>query len=235
VVNHHHHLLPHVRKYANKWDTLVNIDEHSDLADRDFESSGRGRRPELECGTWVNHVNGEGKRYVWSYPHPKCYDGGEGTCHVFRNPFGKESKEVAGWSETVALLKYRHHPRYKVAAIGIALSEPDYTDPNIVDAFYTWIGETKPLGWKLHKSVKPKIRNIRWDVFNGSSRSMEAIAQFAVGELSFRALEDWFQPYMKIQAAEVRKMRDKGVSSMRRQAKRYFTLSEGQTPKQAGY
>jgi len=63
---------------------LVNQDWHSDLGGYDLNGlkSHYWRKPELNCGTWCDHVWWRDMGlYVWGYPTAECAKpGGEGRC-----------------------------------------------------------------------------------------------------------------------------------------------------------
>jgi hypothetical protein len=135
VVGQHHRLVPHIRQFD--FDALANLDYHSDLADRDSGSRGQfSRQVRLACGTWVNHVNGKNRRYIWSYPRQACIQG-SGTCHCDHNPFNHPHPEkVCGWSQVEHRMLW--YPRLKdVVAIGIAISR-GWADQRLIRHFNKW-------------------------------------------------------------------------------------------------
>ena len=123
VVSQHHHLVSHIRQFDRSFDTLINLDYHSDLADREEGIRQFSRQVPLACGTWVNHIQGKGRHYIWSYPQCQCYYHGSGICHESHNPFTAENpEEVCGWSKVSHRLLW--YPRLcDVVAIGIAVSK----------------------------------------------------------------------------------------------------------------
>lgn len=125
LVKHHHQLLPFINR--NPAEVLVNIDYHSDLSEDDF-----GNPPELNCGTWVNHVRWrEDSSFIWVCPSKKrCYRDGEGRCDSSRDsstdPFKNDNN---GWGSTKVKVGLHHVNLNKVIAIGYTLS-PDYINWN---------------------------------------------------------------------------------------------------------
>lgn len=135
VVSQHHHLVPHIKQFD--FDTLINLDYHSDVADRDSGRKKFSLQIPLECGTWVNHIDGRGKRYIWSYPEPECYYRGRGTCHDTHNPFdAKNPEEVCRWTEVCHRLLW--YPRHcDLVAAGIALSK-GWAEDRLIERFLEW-------------------------------------------------------------------------------------------------
>jgi len=158
LVISHEELLPHVNQ--NHFDTLVNVDFHSDLADLD-----NGCKPKLNDGTWGNHVQGSHKKkFVWSCPDKnRCYEHGFGTCHGLCNPFAlayrKYSLDYCGWAKVS--LREKWLPVANVVAVGIALS-PDYTPSKILLQFCDWFKRTNPVittKVKVQKAIDRWIKN----------------------------------------------------------------------------
>ena len=137
VVSQHHHLLPHISLFDGCFDTLVNLDYHSDIADREEGTRKFSRQVSLECGTWVNHIRGSDRHYIWSYPQVQCFHHGSGTCHSSYNPFTVENpEEVCGWTKISHRLLW--YPRLcDVVAIGIAVSK-GWAEPRLVREFIEW-------------------------------------------------------------------------------------------------
>jgi len=80
----HHDVLPHVSRYWNVCNVLVNHDWHNDLGGYDLSGAKTRywRKPELNCGTWCDHVWWDDMDlYVWGYPTAECSKpGGDGRC-----------------------------------------------------------------------------------------------------------------------------------------------------------
>lgn len=135
VASQHHHLVPHIRQFD--FDTLINLDYHSDVADREEGMRGKfSRQVGLQCGTWVNHIPGKDKHYIWSYPFASCFNGA-GTCHDFYNPFiDDNSEKICGWTKVSHRLLW--YPRYcDVVAAGIAISK-GWSDDRLIREFLKW-------------------------------------------------------------------------------------------------
>jgi hypothetical protein len=139
IVRQHHYLLKHIRKFENQFDTLVNIDYHSDITDRCEGKTQFSRQCYLNCGTWVNHIKGNNKRYIWSYPQKVCVlpKWHTGYCHCYTNPFTcGNTYEVCRWSFVEK--RYRWFPKMEdVIAIGISIS-PGWSDLQLIRDFKKW-------------------------------------------------------------------------------------------------
>lgn len=136
IVMEHHDLLPHINRQS--FETLVNVDFHSDLANCD-RVGGRRRNPQLNDGTWGNHVHRKGQReFIWSCPdYDRCVTRLAGACWQGDNtPFVKNCKEVCGWKRTKIRRKWIPKLR-DVVAVGIAVSR-DYTTGAVIHAFVDW-------------------------------------------------------------------------------------------------
>jgi hypothetical protein len=136
IVDEHHHLLQHIKQF--EFDTIVNVDFHSDIVDNDKDEKGRFNiSTELQCGTWANHIDGKNKHFIWSMPNIACYTKKTGTCHLDYNPFNfKNPERVCGWTRVSR--RVRWHPRYKeLVAIGIATSF-GWTDDYLIRDFRRW-------------------------------------------------------------------------------------------------
>lgn len=129
IVSSHERLLPDIN--SEKVSHVINMDYHSDLAEdvlvMDAHNSVRDRRlPNLDCGTWGNHIIWrEDAKFTWIYPTKECVRKGfpGGYCHWYTNPFRK--KFATTWKtvrKTTDLLKINWD---NVVRIGIAIS-PDY-------------------------------------------------------------------------------------------------------------
>jgi hypothetical protein len=139
VVEHHHELVPHVKEHD--FDTLVNMDYHSDIVTR---KTGTGDAAKLNCANWANYVDGADRHFIWTYPVHECYKPlhgrGNGTTHgsTGRSPFKvRKPAESVGWAKVEA----RHAwmpPLDQVVAVGIALS-PFFTRRRTADLFLDWL------------------------------------------------------------------------------------------------
>jgi hypothetical protein len=135
VVPHHQQLLPHINKY--QCPVLFNVDYHSDIGDNPKPY----KAPELNCGTWANHVKIQSMElFVWMFASMKCvqnYDGKKGLCNEDgsqfcnenpdKNPFfAKNPKPLCFWDSAVLRDGQRDflQPREidRVRAVGIAIS-----------------------------------------------------------------------------------------------------------------
>lgn len=113
VALHHHHFLPYINAIGG-FDTLVNLDYHSDIAE-DCASFGSPTE-----GTWVNYVNFRSNgTYIWRYPHAKCLDPYVGYCHDHINPF---EEDCSGWARTRSILGSSGIPWGSIKAVGVSLS-----------------------------------------------------------------------------------------------------------------
>lgn len=133
----HHEILRSVNRA--KFDTLFNVDYHSDLC----EDSVHGQSPlELNEGTWGNFVKGKkDKTFIWIHPQTTCYINpgssyedhrGDGRCDLAKNPF-TNPQAVCGWKDAkhrTAKLPTQEEMN-TVQYIGLCVS-PDWTDVEIV-------------------------------------------------------------------------------------------------------
>jgi hypothetical protein len=117
IVDSHEELLPFINK--GKYDTIFNIDYHSDIANNDKD----GNLCELNCGTWANHVRHR-NRFVWIHPadlklsNALCHEPQTNKYSPFIHP------DIAKYKE-VNRLAVRQIPSWvfnDVASIGIAMS-----------------------------------------------------------------------------------------------------------------
>jgi len=115
----HHHLL---KSMGGDFDTLINVDFHSDLCDT---PEGGWRGYQLCDGTWGNFVPWRRQgTFIWRYPNQDCLNVGVGYCHDNINPF---EKRVSGWREARKQRGVTDIPWKDVKAVGVCLSP-------------TWIG-----------------------------------------------------------------------------------------------
>jgi len=129
VYKDHHDILPMVNRYD--WETLINVDHHSDLADLLEEpTTGKLDPLDLNCGTWVNYVKNIGSRlYSWHYPFDKCL-GWSGRCdnqtqdRTFLTPKGAKYRN---WKNIEVRKGLRGIPWDDIVAVAIVVS-PNYSD-----------------------------------------------------------------------------------------------------------
>jgi hypothetical protein len=150
LTKYHHRILPFVNRH--KANVLINVDYHADLC----EDDPRNRLPELNCGTWVNHVkwrhNGT---FVWVCPSKNdCYHCCEGRCDSSRDnktdPFKNDNN---GWAVTKVRTGLKYVNLQRVKAIGFTLS-PDYLFWNVkvgerttkrIERYYNRLSELLPI------------------------------------------------------------------------------------------
>jgi len=114
---HHHHLVPHINSV--KPDTVINIDFHSDIADK---HDG----PPLEEGNWANFVDCQGT-FIWRYPRDSCLTHHTGYCHGRQqNPFETNCTNWARVKKTRGLARI---PWSSIVGVGVCLS-PEWLDEN---------------------------------------------------------------------------------------------------------
>jgi len=119
VAVHHHHLLDHVNNRGRGFDTLINVDYHSDLHD--------GPGDELSEANWVNFVDFQARgTYIWRYPHGSCLATHTGYCHSDRNPFETNS---SGWARTKMQHGLARIPWHNIREVGVCLS-PSWLNDN---------------------------------------------------------------------------------------------------------
>lgn len=81
----HEAVLPHVSRYWNMCNVLINQDWHSDLSGYDLKGvrNRYRKKPDINCGTWCDHVWWSNPElFVWGHPTVKCaeFPGGDGRC-----------------------------------------------------------------------------------------------------------------------------------------------------------
>jgi hypothetical protein len=157
LTKYHHRILPFVNRHPSKY--LVNIDYHSDICEDDGEYL-----PELNCGTWVNHVKWRHQAtFIWVCPNKRnCYYDCEGRCDSNRNyqtdPFKNDNN---GWLRTKVRTGLNHVNLQRVKAIGFTLS-PDYLFWNVkvgprttdrIDRYWSRLSELLPIPytWVEHQ------------------------------------------------------------------------------------
>lgn len=119
LVREHHELLPHINK--TRLSRLINVDYHSDLAG--FRNKRR-KLPELNEGTWVDHVRWRnGSEFVWHCPNFKtCYVDGWGRCDSQCGDSVLETPKQHGWGSATIRGSLRGIDMRRVARVGISLS-----------------------------------------------------------------------------------------------------------------
>jgi len=112
VAVHHHHLLEHVNNLGRGFNTLINVDFHSDLD---------GETPdELSEANWVNFVNFKEKgTYIWRYPEESCLHSRTGYCHSDVNPF---DRNLTGWAGVKERRGIARIPWDCIREVGVCLS-----------------------------------------------------------------------------------------------------------------
>lgn len=125
VAVHHHHLLDHVNNRGQGYDTLINVDFHSDLD---------GEQPnELTEANWVNFVNFREKgSYIWRYPNGHCLNPHTGFCHLGDNPF---EHNLTGWANVRMQYGLARIPWDSIREVGICLS-PGWLNGNQSAVYY---------------------------------------------------------------------------------------------------
>jgi hypothetical protein len=123
VACEHHHLIDTME---GDFDTLINVDWHSDLC----ETPDEGWVPEdLNEGTWGNFVSWrERGTFIWRYPSAACLTTGIGYCHDKDNPF---EKPVSGWRTVRKRRGTAGIPWESIKAVGVCLS-PSWIGPEAV-------------------------------------------------------------------------------------------------------
>lgn len=133
VVEDHHKILKDINR--RKFDTLVNMDYHSDLTsyiDRDngvyeyHKTSPDSRvKGNLNCGTWVNFVKRrETSEYLWIYPKDICLIS-DGRCEDIDIFWNEPASEFHNWGKITCQKGWsKYIPWGTVKAVGIALSSP---------------------------------------------------------------------------------------------------------------
>lgn len=145
----HEQMLSDIEKSGAR--KLVNVDYHSDLSD-----NSNGILPELNEGTWVNHLSfcKEGE-FIWIYPDINCYEE-NGRCDSDENPFSQRSLEICGWrkvSRRCNKLPTDTELR-DVVKIGFSIS-PDWSELDHVEEVMQMLLEADKISrWKYKKLMK---------------------------------------------------------------------------------
>jgi hypothetical protein len=137
IVDEHHYLAKDAQKY--EYDTLINLDEHSDLY------PVKERMGYINCGNWVNFMPGFAKEYIWVRPTPsemsRC-DNLECPFSGIPNGFDRISTNYKSFRTTVR--------KYQIVAVGVALSLSDgYTNREVFDSIFeepsilSWLDEKR--------------------------------------------------------------------------------------------
>lgn len=147
VMNHQQLLSPINESGANR---LVNIDEHSDLADCDVDK--------LECGTWVSYVTWRHTgTYLWiRSENSTSYGSCNGNCKVW-NKCTDWQKSVTGYINpgNLRLVKYLQN----CVGIGICMS-PNYANNGLIDVFRNVVKQYN-IPYKKGLARERHQRNIR--------------------------------------------------------------------------
>jgi hypothetical protein len=133
IVNNHHKILRDVNR--RKFDTLINMDFHSDITcyiDRDggvYEyyqmPQKQSIKGDLNCGTWVNFVKNrtEGE-FIWIYPKYECLED-DGRCEDIEGFWDSPQSKYHNWAKITCQKGWSEYiPWGTVKAVGIALSSP---------------------------------------------------------------------------------------------------------------
>jgi hypothetical protein len=138
LVNDHADLVPFFNQYDN-YSTLINVDHHSDLM-----SIEESKPKMLTCGNWVGYVPYKDKHYIWLTPnrHNAIYEK-HGCCSDDVDFWEKDARKKYGWKNITVTQQIRAIKWTDVNSIGIALSEPCYTEREIIYYFI------KNWYWKL--------------------------------------------------------------------------------------
>jgi len=111
VAPFHHQLLPHINQCD--YDTLINVDFHSDIAEQ-----GWGQSPTE--GTWANFVKWRRHgTFIWRHSRWGRWGGETRYCHWQRNPF---KEDVSGWKCVLKQEGLQGIPWHTVQAVGVSLS-----------------------------------------------------------------------------------------------------------------
>jgi len=125
VAVHHHHLLDYVNNRGRGFDTLINIDFHSDLSDVQPDEL----TDKLTEANWVNFVNFQGKgSYIWRYPDGRCLSSQTGYCHSGTSPF---EYNLTGWANVRMQYGLARIPWDSIREVGVCLS-PGWIHPPAV-------------------------------------------------------------------------------------------------------
>jgi len=138
AVTNHQQMLPLVNEFQP--DQLINIDDHSDLADNTVEK--------LECGTWISYVKNRNKsKYKWIHrcvSEDGCCNGGsvfKGLKRVNFKPYGNKiewAKVVNEQTDKVDFDFDKIINKEGVREVCVCMS-PSYSDEHIRKSFRKWV------------------------------------------------------------------------------------------------
>jgi len=155
LVDSHEKMVGFINRY--KFDTLINMDEHSDMM-----SISESKK---HCGSWVNFINhdNQSRTYIWLVPSTRLSSDTGVTCDV---PSGRcdgipgfytaEKEYLRPWRKVKRTSTQRVINWREVKCVGIALSR-DYT-MSVISRYFekTWLDKLLVKGIKLGGDVRDK-------------------------------------------------------------------------------
>jgi hypothetical protein len=154
LVNDHKHLAAFFRENP-EYDTLINMDFHSDLMP--IEDS---RPDNLHCGNWVSYAPYDNRKYIWLTPNRRDVDvNRHGCCADIRDFWTTKKASRRYWKD----IRYTQQERVikwnSVMAIGIAMSEPSYTERSVLNYFLAiWYDLLSKREMKVHEDCEGRVR-----------------------------------------------------------------------------
>jgi len=152
VVNSHEKMTGFINRF--KFNTLINMDEHSDMVEKHCDKK--------HCGSWVNFVNHDNQKrnYVWLVSQWKlASDKGvqcshdTGRCDITEGFYTEKMSKLRPWHNarvTTAQSVIRWH---EIVCVGIALST-EYTLSNVLEAFLSyWWSKLLAKGLRVNPDV----------------------------------------------------------------------------------
>lgn len=154
LVDSHEKLVGFINRY--KFDTLINMDEHSDMTESDVSKN---------CGTWVNFVNNDNqnRNYIWLVPSTRLSsdtgvtrDVPSGRCDGIPGFYTVQKERIRPWRKAKITSAQSIIKWHEIKCVGIALSR-GYTLYEIRSYFEkNWLDKLLLKGIKLGGDVPYK-------------------------------------------------------------------------------
>lgn len=137
VVQYHHHLLKHIRKF--NWDKLINVDYHSDFC---FQSS-LAPREKMNEGNWTGFLDSTEKIFEWRAPTGQERILQQGLCDsntdIWRTRRILSPEYIAlyssSWAQVYRKTGFSGIFEENIIAVGICLS-PNWTKVKVKNILY---------------------------------------------------------------------------------------------------
>jgi len=122
IFKNHHEILPYIN--CTKYDRIINVDFHSDIADEPVK--------DLNCGTWANFYKyKEDAVFEWRCPNRKiCLEDGYGRCDSDSFSCKSLDRSNLGYKKVYIREGIDRISYNKIKDTSIVLS-PEYTEGNL--------------------------------------------------------------------------------------------------------